>query len=239
MLIIQVALVVHIIKTGRPTIWIWVVVLLPMAGSIAYLIVEILPELMGTKTGRRTISNISKTINPNKNLHRASLDLQRADTVENNLSLADEYLARGQFADAKALYEKCLRGVHSTDPKILTGLAKAQFGLENYSQCKQVLDTLIAENPNFKNEDCHLLYARSLELSGDLAAAEHEYETLANYFSGPEAKYRYAVLCKKIGKNDLAKSLLNEILATFRLSGKHYEYLHKEWLKKTREELGA
>ncbi len=44
--ILQVALVVHIIKTGRSTTWIWIVVMLPLAGSIAYLLLEVLPDLM-------------------------------------------------------------------------------------------------------------------------------------------------------------------------------------------------
>jgi hypothetical protein len=42
-ILIQVGLVVHVIKTGRNTIWIWVLVLLPGVGSLAYLVVEVLP----------------------------------------------------------------------------------------------------------------------------------------------------------------------------------------------------
>jgi hypothetical protein len=236
-ILIQVCLVIHILKTGRPTIWIWVVVLLPMAGTIAYVIMEILPELMGTRTGRRAVQNISKTINPNKDLNRASFELERADTVENNMRLADEFLARNQFAEAKALYEKCLRGVHATDPAIMAGLAKAEFGLGEFATAKTILDRLIETNPNYKNESCHLLYARALEILNDIPGAEHEYQALAKYYSGPEAKYRYALLCKRTGKTLEAKKLLEEILSTFRTSGKHYEYLHKEWLGKVKEEL--
>lgn len=51
--IIQVLLIVHIVKTGRNTTWIWIVVLLPAAGAIAYFIVEILPELMGGRSARK------------------------------------------------------------------------------------------------------------------------------------------------------------------------------------------
>lgn len=236
-ILIQVLMVIHIIKTGRSTTWIWVVVMLPLAGSIAYLVLEVIPDLLGTRTGRRALENISKTINPNKDLNRASLSLERADTADNNRRLADEFLVRNQFAEAKELYEKCLRGVHETDPVIMAGLAKAEFGLGDFARTKNILDKLIETNPDYKNEECHLLYARSLEILNDLSGAEHEYKALAQYYSGPEAKYRYALLCKRLGKMIEAKKLLEEIVSSFRTSGKHYGYLHKEWLAKAALEI--
>ena len=42
---IQAALIVHAIKTGRNTLWIWAIALLPPLGPIAYVAVELLPEL--------------------------------------------------------------------------------------------------------------------------------------------------------------------------------------------------
>ncbi|HEY4645959.1 MAG TPA: hypothetical protein VIH25_06725 [Steroidobacteraceae bacterium] len=44
-LAIQVLLIVHAIRTKRNSLWIWALALLPLAGPIAYLIVEVLPEL--------------------------------------------------------------------------------------------------------------------------------------------------------------------------------------------------
>ena len=38
---IQALLVVHCIKTGRNQIWIWVLILLPVAGPVAYVAVEV------------------------------------------------------------------------------------------------------------------------------------------------------------------------------------------------------
>lgn len=237
-ILIQACLVIHILKTGRPTIWIWVVVLLPMAGTLAYLVLEIIPDLLGTRTARRTMKNISHSLDPNKDLRNASLNLERADTIENNMLLANELLARQQFTEAKALYQKCLRGIHKTDPLLMAGLAKAEFGLGEFSECKSTLEQLIAANPDFRNEDCHLLYARALDVLNETAAAEHEYQALVRYFSGPEAKYRYALLCKRLGKTTEANQLLNEILASFRTAGKFYTQQHKDWLPKVNAELG-
>ena len=44
-IVLQALLIVHCIKTGRNTIWIWVIALLSYAGIVAYVAVEVLPDL--------------------------------------------------------------------------------------------------------------------------------------------------------------------------------------------------
>ena len=52
-ILIQVILIIHVIKTGRNTIWIWVLALLSYAGIIAYVAAELLPDLLGSRSARR------------------------------------------------------------------------------------------------------------------------------------------------------------------------------------------
>lgn len=51
-LLIQIALVVHAVRTGRDRMWIWILIFAPVVGSIAYLIVELIPEMLGARTVR-------------------------------------------------------------------------------------------------------------------------------------------------------------------------------------------
>ena len=78
-LIIQIALVVHIVKTGRNMTWVFIVIFVPLVGSIAYFIVELLPELSGSRTARNLKRNISKAVDPNKDFKSASQRLEIAD----------------------------------------------------------------------------------------------------------------------------------------------------------------
>ncbi len=50
-LVIQALLIIHVIKTGRNTIWIWVLALLSYAGVIAYVAAELIPELLRSRSG--------------------------------------------------------------------------------------------------------------------------------------------------------------------------------------------
>ena len=235
--LIQVAFVLHIVKTGRNTTWIWIVIMLPLAGSIVYLLVEVLPGLLGSRTGRRASSNLRKIINPNKDINDATYNYSVADTVENSMKLADEYLNKNMFSEAKELYEKCLKGVHKDDPDIMYGLARAEFSLNNFSAVKSILNEIIDKNPDYKNADAHLLYAKSLEELNETDLALEEYKALDVYFPGPEATFRYARLLKNKGEYSKAKELLEKIIHSSKFSGKHYNSLYKEWVNKAKNEI--
>ena len=236
-LFVQVALVVHIVKTGRSTTWIWIVVMLPMAGSIAYFILEILPELSQSSAGRKTKKNVGKLINPDKELKAALHNYSITETVENSNRLAEAYTAKGMFEEARQLYEKSLKGIYSTDPDIMHRLASANFELKDFKQAKQLLDDLIVKNPDFKNADAHLLYAKVLEQLGETESALKEYQVLDGYYKGLEATYRYSMLLKKTGDNKKATELFEKILHKSKISSKHYNSLQKEWINKTKNEV--
>jgi hypothetical protein len=65
-MLLQLILIVHVIKTGRNTIWVFVLLFAPVVGGLAYLIVELLPEFMNSRGARRARRNVAKAINPNR-----------------------------------------------------------------------------------------------------------------------------------------------------------------------------
>ena len=233
--LLQVVLVVHIFKTGRPYLWIYVVVFLPMAGSIAYIIVELLPDLAGTRTGRRAQRKVAQLINPDKELKQAAFNYSQTATTENAMRLAQALLVKGEYSEAVELFECCLRGLHESDPHLMFGLAQALFGAGRVADARCTLDDLIIKNPDYKNPDAHLLYARILERLGELVAARHEYEVLESYFSGPEACYYYARFLMLQGESAKAGALVEKILTRARHAGSHYRDIHAAWIKAARE----
>lgn len=233
-IILQVAFIIHIVKTGRNTYWIWIVLMLPLAGSLAYLVVELLPELMGSSKGRKTIRKIDSVVNPHRDIKEAEKNFSVADTVENSRRLAEECLVKQRYEEANSLFDKCLKGMYENDPYMLHGKARAEYGLGHYAEVISALDRLKQHNPDFKNADAHLLYAMALDAQEKWDEAAHEYETLARYYPGPEPKCRYAMMLQKMGKSAEAEILLGEVIATAKHSGKHYENLHREWIKLAR-----
>ncbi len=234
---IQVALVVHVFKTGRNTYWVLAIAMLPLVGSIAYIIVEILPSLMGSRGARRAVANVHRTIDPGRDLRKAERQLRMTDSIDSRRKLSEHLLEAGRYDEAIEGFRGALVGLYEHDPTLMLGLARAQFGKGLASDARQTLDELIARNPEFKSPEGHLLYARAVDQEGDQQKALREYETLVKYFPGAEAKYRYAVLLKQLGQQQQARGMLEQLLGDAELASGFYRKLQKEWLEKARREL--
>jgi len=235
--IIQLSLVIHIFKTGRNTTWIWVVIALPLVGSLAYIAVEIIPPFMNSYKGKEAQKSIVKILNPEKEFKDAMQNYEITDTVKNTTDLADACMNKNMFEEAQKLYIKALQGMYKHDVHLLLGLAQAEFELGNYAEVKSTLNLLMEKNPDYENIDTHLLYARALEGLEEYQSALEVYEALETYSPGPEALFRYAMLHRQLGNEKEAVNLLQQILRVAKISGDHHNKIFKEWIKKARQEI--
>ncbi len=236
-LAVQAGLIVHVIKTGRNTLWIWAIALLPAAGSLAYVVVEILPDLFRGRAARRTRAGVRRMLDPNRDLRKAAAEVEMSGNVDARRRLAEELYQRGQHAEAIAVYQGGLKGVFEHDPTLLLGLAQAQFAAHDFAAARASLERLIANNPDFRSADGHLLYARALEAQEALDEAEHEYAAVAPGFPGAEARLRYALLLKRRGKLEEARRILKDLLDGAAMGPPHFRKAQAEWLERARREL--
>ncbi len=227
----------HVIKTGRNQLWIWAIFLLPGLGAIAYVVAEILPELFGGRTARRAQAGVRRMIDPNRELRRASAEVEISGNVDARRRLGEELYERRQYEEAIDVYRGGLKGIFEYDPTLLLGLARAQFGRQDYAAARVTLELLARENPDFKSADAKLLYARTLDAQGALDEAESEYAMLAPGFPGAEARLRYGLLLKRRGKLREAQRVLKDLLDGAKLGPAHYRKAQAEWLDRARREL--
>jgi len=236
---IQVALVVHVIKTGRNTIWIWVLVLMPLVGPLAYVFVEVLPQLLGTRAMRNAARGVRGALDPDRELRRAAATAAVTDTVAAKAELGAQRARRGDYSGAIETYRSGLKGLYEHDPTLLLGLAQTQFAAGEPADARASLDELRAHNPDFKSTEGHLLYARALDAEGNLAKAESEFRALAAYFPGAEAKVRLAQLLRRVGKTSEARVTLEDVLKTAELAPRHVQRAQSEWIATAQRELAS
>ncbi|MGH8304322.1 MAG: tetratricopeptide repeat protein, partial [Steroidobacteraceae bacterium] len=172
---IQAGLIVHVIKTGRNQLWVWVLLFLPGVGGVAYVAVEILPELFRSRTARRTARGFRKAMDPGADLRRYENQARIAGNVASRQRYAEELTRHERYDDAIAQYREALGGLYEHDPNLMLGLARAQFGKGDARAARETLDELIGQNPNFRSPAGHLLYAQALEAEGNVAKALEEY----------------------------------------------------------------
>jgi hypothetical protein len=229
---------VHMVRTGRPYWWLWVILIGSFLGCAVYVFTQVLPELRQSPQARRAVREIKRAIDPEREKKRIAAELEVADTVQNRLRLASECLALGDILNAEELYESCLKGPHATEPDIMLGLARAQFARGDAAAARKTLEALIAANPQYRSPDGHLLYARSLEGVGDLERALLEYQVLATGYPGEEGRARYALLLKRLNRLAEAQVVFKQMLARAKVAPRYYQREQREWIELAREQVG-
>ncbi len=238
-LILQVACGVHVVRTGRPLYWLFILLLFSYIAVLIYFIAEILPELRNNPAARRAARRARAHVDPGRERRQGERRLGLADTVENRRHLAEQCLLEGDYARAEELLSASLKGLYRTDPTLMLGLARAQHGLGRPQQTRDTLEALIAANPDFRSSDGHLLYARAVEALGDTSAALHEYEAVVQGHPGEEARARHGLLLRRSGDADGARRVFQTIIDRSDLQPDYYRRAQKEWIALARSELAS
>jgi hypothetical protein len=238
-LILVVISVVHAVRHGNIFPWIFLILFLPLIGSLIYFVVAILPDLRSSRRARTMQRGVAKMADPNRDFRAAKRDVELVGSADAKKRLAEEYMARGSHADAVDLYRSALTGAHSDDPALLYGLARAQLAKGDGAGTEASLDMLRQVSPKAFTADAHLAYARALEMQGKDTEALAEYAKLVRYFPGEEARGRYALLLQKTGQQEQAREMFLEILKLTDGASKRYRAAQREWSDVARRNTAA
>lgn len=230
LLLIEVVLIVHAAKTGRFMPWGLIIFFLPGIGSLVYVLVELVPEWLGSPRAQRARGRLVNTLDPGKRYRELTDQLAVLDTIANRSALAEECLALGKYDEALRHYEHILSLPMGDDAIYALGKARAQFGLGRPQDAVATLDDLRARWPDYQSAEGHLLYARALEASGRTEDALAEFQALSGYYPGAEARVRYGLLLDKAGRQAEAKSVLTEALAQLKRAPKYVRQAQAEWI---------
>lgn len=234
-LLLQVACVVHAVKTGRNRFWILIVIAAPGVGCLAYFIVEMLPDLLGSRASRQAVNAVQTLIDPERDYRVAADRFADADTVETRQGLAREAMRLNRPEEAVRLYEGAMAGIHAGDPHLLAALAEAHFAANQADLAVQRLRQLRTDHPRFLSTEHRLLLARALEAAGAEEEAIGEYEALLPAFPGEEARCRLALLLGRRGDVDRAGFLMRETLKRIDRAPRHYKDSQRAWAALARE----
>src|ERR1700743_2889247 len=101
---LQLICVIHCLRKGNQTTWIWLIVFLPIVGCLAYLFMGVFNK----GSVRQMQSGMGTAIYPAGKIKKLEKQLEFADTFNNRVLLADAYLSSGNTERAIQLYESSL-----------------------------------------------------------------------------------------------------------------------------------
>jgi hypothetical protein len=234
-LIIQFCFAFHALKTGRPYWWMFVIMGFPVGGCLLYYFIEVFPSSRERYKAQKAVRSIIKSFDPEKDLRAAVADLEACGSIENRMTLARECIEHKLYAEAATLYRSCLTGPHENDPDIRYGLANALSLEGRHDEAIAAAQRLSASHPTFRAAEVGLILAKSLEGAGRLDDALEELQTLADAYSGEEARWRYGALLKRLGRTDDAQAVFERMLKNAERQPGHYRDAQKEWLALARQ----
>jgi hypothetical protein len=231
----KVGCILHVIRSGRSTSWIWLIAIFPAGGSLIYFFLEILPDL---KRGRGAIGlNLRLPQNPAKAITRLKEELEFTNTVEKRVQLAHAYAAASKYPEAIETVSACLKGVFKDDHVLTFELAKLQVAARQPQEALgnlEVLDRLKSKHARYERQ---LLAARCYEALGQIAAAREGYQQAVLLSVGEEARFGYARLLATQGESDSAQTLFEETLRNAKHGGGAYRRLNREWIRGAKAQL--
>lgn len=234
LIVVQLLLIAHVVRTGRSYYWIFILLIAPGIGSLAYVVVELLPEWSGSPRARRAARSMRKVVHPGADLKTRERELKLSGSVDAARKFAAELVEAGRYEEAITHYKEALTGLYEDDPDLMLGLAIAQFRNGDFQATVDTLDRLIEKNPDYRSPDGHLIYAQAVEAIGDDDKAREEYKAVAAYYAGAEAKLRYGWFLERHREMDEALAQFREICATAELAPKHYRKSQQQWIREAK-----
>ena len=235
--LIQIALIIHVLKSDVSRFWILILIFMPLIGGLAYFVIELQPQLSGSLTGQRAVRSVKQTLNPGADLRHHEAAWNQSPNVDNGRRYAEALMDAGNTVEAEAIIAGALKGLFKTEPTLLQLNARLQFESNRSAEAVQTLETLQEHNPDFRSADGHLLYARALEEEGRINDAIKEYSAVSGYYPGVEARYRLAHCLEIAGKSPAARAEFESILNDAKLAPPHFRKSQKEWLDAVKNEM--
>lgn len=232
-LVLKVACVLHVLRNGRNTSWIWLIIFFPLGGSLIYFVLEVWPDLRVARGGLK----LALPKSPEKRIAELKEELEYSNTIENRVKLARAYVAAQRFDDAIETLSSCLRGAFKDDALLLLELAHTYFAASKFHAALDILHRIDELKSKHAAAERTLLKARSFEGVADNENAKSRYEQALVVATGEEARVRYALFLEKSGDADGARRLFEETIAHAKRGGGTYRRFNRDWIKTAREQL--
>ena len=230
-LLIAVGFAVHAMRTGRPQFWMYILIFVPLVGSIAYILFELIPEMANTRRARRVTGSLGDLVDPDREWRRRAEEASRTDSVKAKMSLAEECERKGMWQEAISLYTAAATGIYAEDAGLLSGLARSQLEAGQAQDALSTLERLRHSHPKSVLPEAHLVNARALEMQGRLDEAEQDYLALVGYNTGIEARVRFGLLMLRSGEPKKARTLFQDVIRTAESRKLPLSDAERDWVK--------
>jgi hypothetical protein len=230
-LILQGICVIHSIRKGNQSKWIWIIVFLPVIGSIAYIFTEIIKKQHVSSIQ----SEVVNIVNPGGRIKDLEKKFKFTDTFNNRVALADAYLQSGMNEQAIELYEGGLKGMFQDNEHAIKQLMQCYYNVGRFDDVTRIAPK-IARTVDFTKSRANILYALALEQTGKSDLAEKEFRAMNHRYSNYEARFNYGEFLLRENRPEDAAEVFNDIVHEAESMNRAEKSNSRVWIDKATEE---
>jgi len=222
---VQIALIIHVYRTGRPYWWICILFMAPFIGGLAYLFIELLPGFNSPQGFFHSLKPLSWKI--------AALrkELEDSETVEKRINLAEALFDAGKVQEAHDLAVDCLSGVFKNDPRTLVDVARFKLALNQYAEAFALLEAVNTTANRMLAIEVDIAKGDALLGLGRHAEAEAAYHKVSGRHIGEAPRAGLASIYENTGRRDDAMALWKDIRSKFRKGNPAWRRAERKWYK--------
>ena len=236
-LLIDLAMALHVIRSGRSPLWIlgmglasFISILALVGLWLAYLAMAVIPDFLNSHGARRFADNVVNAADPGRGYREKKRQVELVGSADAKRALAEESVKRGLYAEAVELYESAMQGpLGAGDTALLKGLGRARMLMGEGAAAEALFVKLKQVDPPAFDADAELDYARALALQGKNDEAVAQFEKVVSRYPGEEARARFGLLLESMGQEARAQGLYKEILASVKGAPGYYRSRQREW----------
>jgi hypothetical protein len=223
-LLAQIVCAIHVLKTGRPFWWLWIIVVVPLIGLAAYIYLEVRPSL-GKPGFQALLWNLKSS---RERVRILEEELASSTTVRNRLSLADELHSAGLFDRECEILSEGLRGAFKDDATLLMRLSEAHLEAGRTAEAQQFLDKVVPEKSPDSQLQHALLKARVASRQNE-PTAETQLQEVASRKKSEGPRYYYAEHLLRNGRREEGLTILRDILYQYRRGTVVWRFQERKW----------
>lgn len=198
----------HLLKHRKQYYWIFLIVFIPVIGSIIYIITQV----YNRQDVKKVTSEITTVVNPTKRIKDLEKQLEFSESYQNRVNLADAYLENKDYDSAIPLYLESIEGNPTNDLYVKKQLIEAYFNIEDYNNVV-VYAKKIEKHPEFNKSRSQFIYGLALEKIGDFEQAEANLRAIDIRYSFYNERLILAKFLIDRNKEAEAKGILEEIIS--------------------------
>ena len=218
------AAIVHFIRRRPDSYWFFIIIFLGPLGAAIYLLVEALPDL-------GLLRDSFKVFPRRKRIHELEAAVLDNPSAGNYEELADLYLENGDYARARASYDRAISArTDSLDPFYRRGVCEIE--LRDFAAALPDLERVVSADPGYDFHRAKGLLAHAYANTGQPQKADELYQQATTISTLSETYYNYATFLASQGRTAEAREWAQKILAKKPTMPGYLRRRERPWFRK-------